>query len=85
MPLVVYSADCFGVLLADKNKKAVAAVHSGWRGTVGKIGEVTVRKMVESFGCRPEDILAAVGPSICQDCYEVSEDVIEKFRENYKE
>ena len=44
-----------------------------------------MEKMEEEFGCDPADILGAVGPSICQDCYEVSEDVIEKFRENYDE
>ena len=54
--------------------------HSGWRGTVAKIGKVTVEKMKEEYGCHPEDILAAIGPSICQDCYEVSEDVIEEFK-----
>ena len=63
-------------------KKVIGLSHSGWRGTVGKIGKVTVEKMEEEFGCDPADILGAVGPSICQDCYEVSEDVIKKFCEN---
>ena len=49
------------------------------------MGQMTVRHMQEEYGCDPTDILAAVGPSICQDCYEVSEDVIEQFRQNFTE
>ena len=66
-------------------KKAIGLSHSGWRGTVGKIGKVTVEKMTELYGTDPRDVVAAVGPSICQDCYEVSKDVVEQFRENYDE
>ena len=55
------------------------------QGTVGKIGKVTVETMCREFKSRPEDILAAVGPSICQDCYEVSEDVIRQFQKNFPE
>lgn len=83
--LVTFYADCVPLLFADPVKRVVAASHSGWRGTVGKIGKVTIDKMVEQFGCRPEDIYAAIGPSICQNCYEVSEDVIDQFRENFDE
>ena len=61
-------------------KCVIGLSHSGWRGTVAKIGKATVEKMKEEYGCHPEDILAAIGPSICQDCYEVSEDVIEEFK-----
>ena len=66
-------------------KKVIALSHSGWRGTVNKMANVTIEKMQKEFGCNPADILAAIGPSICQDCYEVSEDVIDQFRQNYKE
>ena len=83
--LVTSYADCVPLYFVDPVKKVIGLSHSGWRGTVGKIGKVTVEKMEEEFGCDPADILGAVGPSICQDCYEVSEDVIEKFRENYDE
>ena len=83
--LVTSYADCVPLYFVDPVKKAIGLSHSGWRGTVGKIGKVTVEKMEEEFGCDPADILGAVGPSICQDCYEVSEDVIKKFRENYDE
>ena len=83
--LVTSYADCVPLYFVDPVKKVIGLSHSGWRGTVGKIGKVTVEKMEEEFGCDPADILGAVGPSICQDCYEVGEDVIKKFRENYDE
>lgn len=78
--LVTFYADCVPLYFVDPVKKVIGLSHSGWRGTVGKIGKVTVETMCREFKSRPEDILAAVGPSICQDCYEVSEDVIEEFK-----
>ena len=83
--LVTSYADCVPLYFVDPIKKVIGLSHSGWRGTVGKIGKETVRVMKEHFGCDPADILAAVGPSICQDCYEVSGDVIEKFKEAFDE
>lgn len=83
--LVTFYADCVPLFFVDPVKKAVGLSHSGWRGTVGKIGRVTVELMQEQFGCDPSDILAAIGPSVCQDCYEVSGDVVGKFREHFKE
>lgn len=83
--LATFYADCVPLYFVDPVKRAIGLSHSGWRGTAGKIGKVTVEKMTECFGSEPKDILAAVGPSICQSCYEVSEDVIEKFREAFRE
>ena len=83
--LVTFYADCVPLFFVDPVKKAIGLSHSGWRGTVGKIGKVTVEKMTELYGTDPKDVVAAVGPSICQDCYEVSKDVVEQFRENYDE
>ena len=83
--LVTFYADCVPLLFVDPVKRVVAASHSGWRGTVGKIGKVTVEKMQSEFGCRPENIYAAIGPSICQNCYEVSADVILQFKEHFEE
>lgn len=82
--LATFYADCVPLFFADPKLRVIGLSHSGWRGTVGKIGCQTVEVMRKEFGCRPEDILAAVGPSICQDCYEVSGDVIEAFQENYE-
>ena len=78
--LATFYADCVPLYFVDPKRRVVGLSHSGWRGTVQKIGNVTVRKMTEEYGCDPGDILAAVGPSICQECYEVSEDVIERVK-----
>lgn len=83
--LVTFYADCVPLYFVDPVQKAIGLSHSGWRGTVWKIGKETIRKMEEQYGSDPKDILAAVGPSICKDCYEVSEDVILEFQKNFKE
>jgi len=81
--LTTFYADCVPLFFLDPVKKVIGLSHSGWRGTVGKIGEKTVELMRSEYGCHLEDILAAIGPSICQTCYEVSEDVIDAFRQNF--
>ncbi len=81
--LVTFFADCVPLYFVDPVRRVIGLSHSGWRGTVGKIGKVTVERMRDVFGCDPKDILAAIGPSVCQECYEVSEDVIERFQENF--
>lgn len=82
--LVTFYADCVPLYFVDPVKRAIGLSHSGWRGTAGKMANVTVRRMQEVFGTDPGDLIAAIGPSICQDCYEVSEDVIRQFQENYE-
>jgi YfiH family protein len=81
--LVTSYADCVPLFFLDPVHKSIGLSHSGWRGTVGKMGKVTLKRMWEAFGTRAEDVLAAIGPSICQDCYEVSEDVILAFSKIY--
>lgn len=76
--LSTFYADCVPLYFVDPIKEVIALSHSGWKGTVGKIGELTVNAMVDNFGCKKENILVAIGPSICKDCYEVSADVIEE-------
>lgn len=83
--LVTYYADCVPLLFLDPVQKVIASSHSGWRGTVGHMGQKTIQRMQSEFGCRTEHILAAIGPSICQDCYEVSEDVIQQFQQAFPE
>lgn len=83
--LATFYADCVPLFFVDPVQKAIGLSHSGWRGTVGKIGKITVETMRKEYGTDPADVLAAVGPSICQECYEVSEDVIEQFRINYEQ
>ena len=73
--LVVFSADCIPVLLYDPVRRVIAALHSGWRGTAAGIVTRAVERMEEVYGCRPENILAAIGPGIGPCCFETHEDV----------
>ena len=79
--LSTFYADCVPLLFVDPVRRAIGCSHSGWRGTAQEMGRITVERMQEEYGCRPENIYAAIGPSICQDCYEVSQDVAEVFEE----
>ncbi|MBQ2276076.1 MAG: peptidoglycan editing factor PgeF [Lachnospiraceae bacterium] len=85
IPLVTFYADCVPLFFYDPVKEVIAAAHSGWRGTKEKIGKKVVETMEEEFGCKKEDVVAVIGPSICQDCYEVSEDVVLEFQEVFME
>ncbi len=85
LTLATFYADCVPLFLVDPVHGAIGLSHSGWKGTVGKIGKRTIEVMKEQYGTRPKDVVAAIGPSICQDCYEVSEDVIEKFQAAFEE
>ena len=77
--LVTLYADCVPLYLVDTVHRAIGLSHSGWRGTVRKMGQVTLTAMGEAFGTRPEDVTVCIGPSICQDCFEVGEEVAEAF------
>lgn len=77
--LVTSYADCVPLYFVDPVNHVIGLAHSGWRGTDGRMGARMVQQMQAHFGTRPEDIVAAIGPSICRECYEVSEDVAEKF------
>ena len=77
----VRTADCTPVLLFDPLHRVIAAGHSGWRGTVSKISQKTVRLMGEVFGTRPADLRAIIGPSIGPDSFQVGEEVVERFRD----
>ena len=83
--LCTFYADCVPLYFVDPVHKAIGLSHSGWRGTVGKIGKVTIEKMAEQFGSDPEEIFTAIGPSICQDCYEVGKDVAEPFEKLFSQ
>lgn len=84
VPLYTSYADCVPLLFYDPQKKVVAMAHSGWRGTAARIGAKMVHFMEKEYGSRAENIIAAVGPSICRKCYEVSEDVAQAFREAFR-
>lgn len=82
--LATYFADCVPLYMVDTKNKAIGLSHSGWRGTVGKIGKVTLDLMKETYGTNPKDVIACIGTSICRDCYEVSEDVATEFEADFK-
>ena len=74
--LAVQTADCVPILMVDPKKRAVAAVHAGWRGTLRRIAEKAVGRMQLEFGSRPRDLLAALGPSIGACCSEVGAELV---------
>lgn len=77
--LVTFFADCVPLYFVDTKNRAIGLSHSGWRGTVNRMGKVTLEAMKREFGTDPADVTACIGPSICQDCYEVGPEVIEEF------
>jgi polyphenol oxidase len=76
--IAVMSADCVPILLYDKKNNVVAAVHSGWRGTVQRILQKTLDEMKSIYGTKGEDLIVGIGPSVSQDSYEVGEEVIDE-------
>ena len=83
--LWIFTADCTPILLHDPVTGAVGAVHAGWRGTASKIAAKAVLKMQESYGCKPENIRAAIGPNIGQCCFETDRDVPEAMLASFGE
>lgn len=77
----VRTADCVPILLYDPVQRVVAAVHSGWKGTVLKIAQKTIGLMKSDFGCLPEELRAVIGPAIGPDSFQVGQEVVEKFEE----
>ena len=82
--LSTFYADCVPLYFVDPVHRAIGLSHSGWKGTVHRMGQKTIEAMGEAFGTKPEDLRVCIGPSICRDCYEVSEDVIEQFKEAFE-
>ena len=81
--LSCFFADCVPLYFVDGEKQVIGLAHSGWRGTVHGMGACMVKRMQEEFGCEPKNIFACIGPSICQDCYEISEEVALQFQSNF--
>lgn len=77
----VRTADCVPILLSDLENHVISAVHSGWKGTVLKVSLVTVERMRESFGTRPEHLHAVIGPCIGPKSFQVGEEVVGQFRD----
>ena len=82
--LVTFYADCVPLYVVDPVHKAIGLSHSGWMGTVHRMGRVTLEAMAKQYGTRSEDVLCCIGPSICQDCFEVGSEVAEAFQRVFK-
>jgi len=81
--LAVQTADCLPVLIADSATGTMAAIHAGWRGTAGRIVERTIADLMLSHGVNPRSCIAALGPAACAECYEVGEDVIDRYKKEF--
>ena len=81
--LVTFYADCVPLYIVDPVHHAIGLSHSGWRGTVARMGKCTLDAMHREYGTEAADVYCAIGPSICQDCYEVSEDVVVQFEQTF--
>jgi polyphenol oxidase len=79
LALAIQTADCVPILLVDPKKRAIAAIHAGWRGTLARIAAKTIGKMQMHFATNPRDLIAAIGPSIGPCCYEVGTEVATQF------
>ena len=83
--LMVFSADCVPILLHDPVRNVIGAIHAGWRGTAKNITGAAIQKMIGEFGCRPNEICAAIGPCISKCCYETDQDVVNALYETLGE
>lgn len=81
--LGAFFADCIPLYFYDKEKKVIGLAHSGWRGTSKKMAAIMIEEMSKNFGTDAKDVIACIGPGICQDCYQVSEDVYEEFLKSF--
>lgn len=81
--LCAFFADCVPIYLVDPVHRAIGLVHSGWRGTAASIAQAALDRMGDVYGTKPEQVLAAVGPSICRECYEVGGDVADAFSDAF--
>jgi purine-nucleoside/S-methyl-5'-thioadenosine phosphorylase / adenosine deaminase len=82
--LGIQTADCLPILIADSKSGAMAAIHAGWRGTAGRITERAVADLMLRLGANPRDCIAALGPAACAECYEVGEDVIDRYKKEFR-
>lgn len=83
LPLVIHTADCVPVAFADPVNRAVGNAHCGWRGTFGELAKKTLDVMHSNYGTNPADVIVSVGPCICRECYEVSEDLYNDFLQKF--
>ena len=81
--IVTYHADCFPVMLADRERGVVAGAHAGWRGALAGVATRTVQALHLAYGSDPDDLDVLIGPGICVRCYQVGADVAQQFPDRY--
>lgn len=81
--LTIATADCQSIILYDKEKEVIGNIHSGWKGTLGKILSKGINLMIDRFSSNVEDIIVCIGPSILDCCFEVDKDVVDMFNEEF--
>lgn len=81
--VAVKTADCVPILVADRRTRAVAAIHAGWRGTVARVAERGFAAMLATWQTRGSDCVAAIGPAVCGECYEVGAEVLGRMRSEF--
>jgi len=79
LPLAIFTADCLPLVIYDPAGRRLAAVHAGWRGTCARVGQAAMDAMRREFGSDPANLIAAIGPSVGPEEYEVGESLIEAF------
>lgn len=82
IPLVIFGADCVPIFLLDPVNRAIGMAHSGWMGTGKRMAVKILEKMIEAFGTRPADVVAAIGPSIGKCCFQIDAPVVKLFGEH---
>jgi polyphenol oxidase len=82
VPLITFVADCVSIAFVDPVQKVIGVAHAGWRGTYENISSKLLQEMKENYDSNPKDVLCVIGPSIGPCCYEVSDELIEKFNTN---
>lgn len=82
LPLFAFYADCVPIFIVDPINKCIGIVHSGWKGTLNNIAGNAIDAFIKEFSSHPSDLIAVIGPHICKACYEVSNDIINEFRES---
>ena len=83
VPLLIFTADCVPIAITDKKSKAIGLSHAGWRGTYDLIAKKTIDEMTKNYNTNPDDLVCIIGPSIGPCCYEVSQELAEKFNTNF--
>lgn len=81
--LVIHTADCVPVTFTDTKNKAIGNAHCGWKGTFNNLAEITLKEMSARFGTNPKDVVCTIGPAICRECYEVSEELYNQFLDKF--